>query len=454
MSLIGQSSPPGRIIGFWYWIIGACVLASAPIASPAERAFAVEEFQKLQQDLVADKKRSDWNAFLADAKRLKSFLNGSPTSGLEVARAQLELGRPEAALPEIQRFLAMGQTNPILDSPAFRGFRAAIDPQVQSNLASRSLARATIHLSNARVLPEDIDYDPASKRFFVTSILEHNIIALDSDGDERVFADSPDHWPMVALKVDAQRRRLWATEVALDQFTSVQEADWGRSVLLEYDLDRGTLLFRHNGPPHSNLGDMVLADNGDPVVSDGTGGGVYRLRGSQLRRIDHGDFISPQTIAICRDSRQAFVPDYVRGVAAFNLKTGAVRWLSMKDRYALNGIDGLYCHGNSLVAVQNGTSPERVVVFALDSPRSTIVAETIIERATSTLGDPTHGVFIEGTFYYIANSGWNAVDEHGAEIVAPRLTPALIMSADAASITATSRGATKVLRPLMDPPMR
>ena len=440
MRLIGQSSPSRKFVIFWCLILGTCVLAIAPIASADEHAFAVEVFQKLQQELVADRQRGDWSAFLADAQRLKSFLNGTPTSGLEVARAQLELGRPEAALPDIRRFLAMGQTNPMLDSPLFQHFRTAIDPQLQSNLSSMSLAKPIIHLSNAGVLPEDIDYDPQSKHFYVTSILEDNIVALDSAGHQRAFADSPDHWPMLALKVDAKRRRLWATEVALDGFAAVRETDWGRSVLLEYDLDRGTLLFRQDGPPHSNLGDMVLAKNGDPVVSDGTGGGIYRLHGRELRRIDHGDFISPQTIAICRHHRQAFVPDYVRGVAAFNLETGTVRWLSTKDRYALDGIDGLYCHRGSLVAVQNGSTPNRVVAFALDSFRSTIVRETIIERATSTLGDPTHGVLVDHTFYYIANSGWSAIDQHGVETAARRLTPALIMSAADASFIATSRG--------------
>lgn len=436
MKLKGRSLALQCVI-FCHLIFGTYVPAIATTSSTAERFVAVDVFQKLQQDLVADKKRGDWSAFLKDAQRLKSFLNGSPTSGLEVARAQLELGQPAAALTEIRRFLAMGQTNPILDSPAFRRFRTAIDPAIQSNLAAISLAQSTMHLSSAKPLPEDIDHDPRSKRFFVTSILEHNIIVLDRDGHEGVFADSPDHWPMLALKVDAKRRRLWATEVALDGFTSVHETDWGRSVLLEYDLDRGTLLSRYEGPPHSNLGDMALADNGDPIVSDGTGGGIYRLSGHRLKRIDHRDFISPQTIAICRDNEQAFVPDYVRGVAAFNLKTGAVRWLSTRDRYALDGIDGLYCHDNSLVAVQNGTSPTRVVAFALDASRSMIVSETIIERATSNLGVPTHGVFIDSTFYYIANSGWNAIDEHGAEMTDPRLTPALIMSADGTSIAAT-----------------
>jgi hypothetical protein len=41
------------------------------------------------------------------------------------------------------------------------------------------------------------------------------------------------------------------------------------------------------------------------------------------------------------------------------------------------------------------------------------MSETILERSTGTLGDPTHGVVIDDHFYYIANSGWDITDDHG-----------------------------------------
>jgi sugar lactone lactonase YvrE len=404
--------------------------AVVPASLADEQPQATATFQRLQQDLAADKKRGDWNAFLADAERQKVFLNGSPLSSLEIARAELELGHADAALVQIRRFLAMGQTNPILDSPLFRSHRAAIDEHLRNNALPVSAARPAFRLDDPGLLPEDIDYDPRTKRFFISSILKHSIMALDAHGQLQTFADSPEHWPMVAIKVDANRRRVWATEVAFDGFTAIASADWGRSMLLEYDLDSRALLSRYDGPPHSNLGDMALMPNGDPIVSDGTGGGVYRLQRGKLHRIDHGELLSPQTVAICNDGRHAFIPDYVRGIAAFDLKTGALRWLSTEDRYALDGIDGLYCEGRLLMAVQNGTAPERVVSFTLDASKSAINAESVVERATDTLGEPTHGVFVGRTFYFIANSGWNAIDEHGAETSGTGLTPALIMSFD------------------------
>jgi len=59
------------------------------------------------------------------------------------------------------------------------------------------------------------------------------------------------------------------------------------------------VLRRIEGPAHSALGDMTLLANDEVIVSDGAGGGVYRLRTDTtndvgLERIDRGDFISPQ----------------------------------------------------------------------------------------------------------------------------------------------------------------
>jgi hypothetical protein len=96
-----------------------------------------------------------------------------------------------------------------------------------------------------------------------------------------------------------------------------------------------------------------------------------------------------------------------------DLKTKHVDWIPMEGKHALSGIDGLYAVGNLLIATQNGTSPERVVLFTLDGSHTGIRAENVVERATSTLGDPTHGVVVGKFFYYIANSGWDVLDDHG-----------------------------------------
>jgi hypothetical protein len=101
----------------------------------------------------------------------------------------------------------------------------------------------------------------------------------------------------------------------------------------------------------------------------------------------------------------------------------------MEGKHALSGIDGLYPLGNALIATQNGTSPERVVRFALNAAKTRVLSESIIERATATLGDPTHGVVVGDYFYYIANSGWDSLDEHGVVKDGRTMTAPIIMRA-------------------------
>jgi hypothetical protein len=149
-----------------------------------------------------------------------------------------------------------------------------------------------------------------------------------------------------------------------------------------------------------------------------------------LDRIDGGDFISPQTPAMHPDGKHVFVPDYSRGIGVLDLATKRVRWIDSEHQHALQGIDGMYYHNGVLIAVQNGAKPERVVLFRLDPGFTRVVSERTIERATPMLGDPTHGVLISGSFYYIANSGWSELDDHGNVNASSKLTSARIMKAD------------------------
>jgi sugar lactone lactonase YvrE len=316
----------------------------------------------------------------------------------------------------------MGQYSELLEtSDEFTPLRNAasslqIQKEMKENLSTTSLASTAFRLSDSSVLAEDIDYDPHGKRFFLTSVREKKIVSVDAAGAIHDFTKSPDNWPMLAIKIDSARGVVWVTEVALKGFVFAPEADWGKSAVLRYDRKSGKLLSRIEGPRGSALGDMSLAANGDAIVSDGEGGGIYRVaaNGDQLERLDGGDFISPQTPAMHPDGKHVFVPDYVRCIGLLDIASKQVRWLSTQGRFAMDGIDGLYFDHGKLIAVQNGSSPERVVMFTLDDTLSRITGETIIEKATDTLGDPTHGVVVGNDFYYIANSGWDVIDEHGS----------------------------------------
>ena len=413
--------------------LAIAMLLAAGQASPNAR----DELSSLRQRAHAAREAGDHQGYLDAALKVRTLLHNYPSSIESVARGYAEAGDTERALDALTEFADLGQVDEGMLDGSSKVFASLISsPRYKSilekftrNKMPVSAAKVAFSLSDPGLVAEDIDFDPKSKSFLITSVLEKKIVRVDERGAATDFAYSPSHWPMLAIKVDPRRNLVWATEVALDGFSAAPKPDWGRSAVLCFDLRSGKLLRRIEGPQGSALGDMTLLSNGDAVVSDGAKGGVYRLHDGTLKLVNGTDFISPQTATVLQDGKRALVPDYLRGIGVLNLDSGSVKWLAQEapPRTALNGIDGLYLRGRWVFLTQNGTSPERVLRVQLDASLSRVVSEEIIERSTANLGDPTHGVFVGDAFYYIANSGWSELDDGGALKPGAKLTPAKIM---------------------------
>jgi len=63
--------------------------------------------------------------------------------------------------------------------------------------------------------------------------------------------------------------------------------------------------------------------------------------------------------------------------------------------------------------VQNGTTPNRVLRVLLDTAMTRVLDAEVLERAKPAVSDPTHGVLVGDTFYFIAQSGWHRVQNDG-----------------------------------------
>jgi hypothetical protein len=415
-------------------IVGAILLWAMGIQNAPG---AVEELAQLQKQAHAAHVAGDKRGYLEAALKVRSLLNDAPDAIEATAIAYAEAGDTEHTLAALNEFAAMGQADDRLLAGKDKAFVALHDlPQYKSilerfrqNKTAVGRSESVFALADPGLVPEDIDFDPQSKTFLITSVLEGKIVRVNASGQISAFATSPSRWPMLAIKVDAQHKLVWATEVAIDGFTIAPKGDWGRSAVLCFDLRTGKLLNRIESPLHTALGDMALTPEGIPIVSDGDGGGVYKVEDGRLELINGKDFISPQTPVVLPGGNLVAVPDYVRGIGILDLRNGQVQWVHSLNgvKVALNGVDGLYYVDGAFLLTQNGTSPERVVRMKLDRSQVNVESEELIERATGALGDPTHGVVVDDWFYYIANSGWNALDEHGDVKAGEKLTPGLMM---------------------------
>jgi hypothetical protein len=385
-----------------FFIVSLWALSGADLPEPAWVALNHTAHQALEA--------KDYPKLRDALAKLQLFLPGNPQITYNLAIADAHLGEPQRALSELRDLTAAGLVYDFNADENFASLRGspgftALLRQVDRNKKIVASASPVATLPERDLLPEDIACDPKTSRFFVGSVTMCKIVTAEG----ALFAKAD--WPVMALRVDAQRRTLWAAIGWHANCRQCNPADHDKTALVAFDLDSGAVLRRVESPVKGLLADMTISREGDLYISEGSYGAIFRLRAKSetLERLDApGDFPSPQTPALSSDEQTLFVPDYERGIAAMDLKTHTVRWLQPAHGIVLSGIDGFYRYGNTFLAVQNGVTPARLVLFSADFTK-----QEVLEANSPGLGVPTHGTLVGAGFYFLANTGWDVYDDDG-----------------------------------------
>ena len=360
--------------------------------------------------------------------RLAKLLDGRPDIVYRLARIEARLGHTAASLDYLDLYarsqLDLGDPE---REPDFGGLRANAHFQdlaaaYRAGLKPRAAHAVLAAIPDRDLIAEDLGQDPRDGARYLSSVRAGMVLRLDADGHWSEFLTSADlaAWGIYAVVVDPTRERLWLSSVAGPVSPPYRSADHGRSAILRIALKSRAVERRYelpDGQPHA-FGDMALDAHGELYVADGLGGGVYRIgpepAAALLPLVRPGLLRSPQTPVPLADGSRLMVPDYSRGIAIIDVQQrDRVTWLAHPPELALYGIDGLYLHGQMLIAVQNGTVPERLLLLHLDSTLSRIVHWEVALVGAPGLGDPTHGLLAGRQFQFSVNSGWDRVDDQG-----------------------------------------
>jgi hypothetical protein len=98
------------------------------------------------------------------------------------------------------------------------------------------------------------------------------------------------------------------------------------------------------------------------------------------------------------------VSDYAGFIFRVDISSKSIIRLPAPTDVALYGIDGLAWHNGSLIGVQNGVDPSRVLQLHLAPDGSRISAARILDMNHPRVAEPTLGVVVGDTYYYVANS--------------------------------------------------
>jgi sugar lactone lactonase YvrE len=295
---------------------------------------------------------------------------------------------------------------------------ARMDAERQPVEASRALVEVPAEFR----LVEGVALDGARGRLYAATVVSRALLVHDQAGWRRV--EGLETGSLFGVATDAPRRRLWMASGAVEPTPSPETAFRG---LIALDLDSGREAARIAAPEGVALADIAVTADGAVLASDPLAGGVYRLAPGATRiepLVAPGTLRSAQGIAIAADGRRAYVADYGYGVAIVDLDSGAVSRLAADMPAMLDGIDGLLRDGADLIAIQNGTSPRRIVRLRLDPAGTLVVGIDMIERNHPAWGEPTLGQIADGALIYVADAQWERFGPGGvpADQGPPRAT--------------------------------
>jgi sugar lactone lactonase YvrE len=250
----------------------------------------------------------------------------------------------------------------------------------------------------------------------VLGSIRHGQLLIEAhDGDDLVIGPFG-HWSVFGMRFD-DREGLWFASSRVPQYSGIGDRSAYMAGLYRLDLDSLEVDQHARLPVNGNdqvLGDLVIADDDAIYTTDSVDGPVYRFSISDNEfstLVPKGVFGSPQGLVLDTSGEFLYVADYIGGLYRVRLEDGSTERLSVPTDISDYGVDGLYRHGNRLIAIQNGIQPHRVVALTLSADGLAIESAEVLAMNLPEFDEPTLGTVVGDDFYFIANSHWNRFDQ-------------------------------------------
>jgi hypothetical protein len=323
-----------------------------------------------------------------------------------LARRYAQLGDSLQALRLLKECIALDEGHDPGDAPAFEPLKPLPDFQQLVDEVRRRhppvhRARVAFTIQDADLFPEGLAVDPDKHVFFMGSMYRRKIIKFGEDGQASDFV-KPNLYglmPVGGIKVEPADHSVWA---------ATDPGEENRSELVHFD-SNGKLLERFPAPGagRHDLNDLVLRNAQEIYVTDSLANRVYRFdrKSHTFTPLSFPrPIFLPNGITVSDDGGLLYVGDLL-GVLVVDLRDNSVREVIPGKGTTLAGIDGLYWYRGSLLGVQYGTGPHRVMRWRLAADGYHVASSEVLESRSPLVSFPTTGAIYQEKFYFIANTG-------------------------------------------------
>ncbi|MCD0469676.1 hypothetical protein [Flavobacterium sp. JAS] len=363
-------------------------------------------------------KNKDYVLFLKLARQLDSIRPMHPTFAYNLASAYSLNGKKEESLKVLKIVVLANNTVAFEDDSDFdsvrneKGFKDLLELKNSQSKTIES-SKEKFSLSEKDLHPEGLIYLDKHKLWLASSIRNKKVVSFDEKGNcSDWFTDCL--YSVFAIKTDYNQKYLWITCSAMPEMKGFLKELEGKSDILKIDIATKKLVKQYTIEGNHVFGDLVVAKNNEVYISDSAEPIIYKIEKESLvlwKDLRKQAF-NLQGIALSKKESKLYIADYLKGILVIDIKSQKKTWLDFPDNASKKGIDGLVFYSNSLIAIQNGVVPIRIVRYKLNETENKIVDYTVLDNNRKVLNEPALATLVKNKVCFFANSPWQFYDKN------------------------------------------
>ena len=416
------------------WLLAAALLATAGAnaqtakqpAAPADVAQRAEALTQAQidqsHDIAALTRLGQLYASRNDDQRLSWVLHRAsellPNSGdikLQLALVYAKMGDKTRAYDTLLHMQIQGFGYDLSTDPRFEPVHGTkVWDYIVANLAVNSKSfgegKVAFDLPKTDNLMNALAWDPKRKSLLIGSARDGSIHRLDEKGKLTDFiaaGANANLWGVDALGVDGEHGKLYVATSSSPKFARFSADNANKSALLEFDLASGKFVKKYTPAQDvpRTFNDIAVSANGMVFVADGAHRVVFKLEGDALKPVVQNSKLSAiSAIAVSSNGRVLYIADYALGIFGFDLAKGeAFEPKYNADQLVLGGIVGMHFYDDTLVVIEDGMTPKRVMRLGLSPDGRAIIAAMPLDVASQDFIALGNGTLAGDKLYFVAN---------------------------------------------------
>lgn len=368
---------------------------------------------------IGDKDRYRWTL-----KQLVKLVPGSLPIKMELAYSYAADDMKSPAYDLLLRMKGQGFGLDVSKDPNFEKIHGTevwdyIVKSLQSNLKPFGEGKKAFDLPAADLMFNALAWDPVHAKFLVGSARDGGIYHADKQGKISKFIKSDSHnrlWSIMDMAVDGKRNRLWVATTSVFFFKGYDTNNAGQAALAEFDLKTGKLLHRY--PLKGSgvfLSTLALAPDGKVYAADGVNKKLYTVEKGKLKEFAHNPRLNNiRALAVSGDGKRLYLADTILGVIGLDLESAKAFNLAYNpESLVLPGIVDMHSYKNTLVVIEPGMQPQRVMRLKLSEDGRKVTNAMPLDVANPLFDSLGNGAVAGSKLYFMVNDQRSKYDDHG-----------------------------------------